>query len=268
MAVYKALTIAGSDSGGGAGIQADIKTFQELGVFGMSVLTALTAQNTNGVHGVFAVPPEFVAQQLDAVLSDLGTDAVKTGMLFDSSIIRTVADKLKEYKVKNYVLDPVMIAKGGAPLLLEEAVAAVKEHLLPLSMVVTPNLPEAEVLTGMKRIETIEEMKEAAYILHAGGAANVVIKGGHGTGPQVTDLLYDGDTFTEMTADRFDTPHTHGTGCTFAAATAAGLAQGMSVSDAVKQAKAFITAAITHPLGIGSGHGPTNHWAYNRCEKL
>lgn len=264
MAVYKALTVAGSDSGGGAGIQADLKTFQELGVFGMSVLTALTAQNTNGVHGVFAVPQEFVAQQMDAVLSDLGTDAVKTGMLFDSPIIRTVADKLKQYKVKNYVLDPVMIAKGGAPLLLEEAVSAVKEHLIPLAMVVTPNLPEAEVLTGMEKIETIEEMKEAARILHAGGAANVVIKGGHGTGPQATDLLYDGHTFTEMTADRLETPHTHGTGCTFAAAIAAGLAGGLPVPDAVRQAKAFITAAIAHPLGIGSGHGPTNHWAYGQ----
>ncbi|AMA72434.1 bifunctional hydroxymethylpyrimidine kinase/phosphomethylpyrimidine kinase [Aneurinibacillus thermoaerophilus] len=264
MTVHKALTVAGSDSGGGAGIQADLKTFQELGVYGMSVLTALTAQNTQGVHGVFPVPPEFIAQQMDAVLSDIGTDAVKTGMLFNSIIIETVAKKLKEYNVRNYVLDPVMVAKGGAPLLVTEAVAAVKEHLLPLATVVTPNLPEAKVLTGMEKIETKEEMKEAAKLLHDWGAQHVVIKGGHGTDDIVTDLLYDGREFVELSAERFHTQHTHGTGCTFAAAIAAGLASGKNVREAVKQAKVFITAAISHPLGIGHGHGPTNHWAYRR----
>jgi hydroxymethylpyrimidine/phosphomethylpyrimidine kinase len=267
MTTYKALTIAGSDSGGGAGIQADLKTFQELGVYGMSVLTALTAQNTQGVHGVFPVPPEFVAQQIDAVLTDIGTNAVKTGMLFDSAIIRTVAGKLKEYDVRNYVLDPVMVAKGGAPLLLEEAVVAVKEHLLPLATVVTPNLPEAEVLTGIGKIETKEQMKKAAVLLHEWGAQYVVIKGGHGTDDVVTDLLYDGHTFVELSAKRFHTRHTHGTGCTFAAAITAGLASGKTVQDAVAQAKQFITAAITNPLGIGGGHGPTNHWAYRESRK-
>ncbi|MBN6186092.1 bifunctional hydroxymethylpyrimidine kinase/phosphomethylpyrimidine kinase [Aneurinibacillus sp. BA2021] len=267
MNVYKALTVAGSDSGGGAGIQADLKTFQELGVYGMSVLTALTAQNTRGVHGVHPVPPAFIAQQLDAVLSDIGTDAVKTGMLFDSAIIQTVAEKLKEYKVRNYVLDPVMIAKGGAPLLLEEAVQAVKGHLLPIAAVVTPNLPETEVLTGLPQITTKEQMKEAARMLHEWGAQNVVIKGGHGTGEIVTDILYDGQTFVELEAARFHTEHTHGTGCTFAAAITAGLASGKSVQEAVEQAKRFITAAISHPLGIGHGHGPTNHWAYRMEEK-
>ncbi|WP_047152132.1 bifunctional hydroxymethylpyrimidine kinase/phosphomethylpyrimidine kinase [Aneurinibacillus tyrosinisolvens] len=266
MAVYKALTIAGSDSGGGAGIQADLKTFQELGVYGMSVLTALTAQNTRGVHGVMAVPPAFVEQQIDAVLSDLGTDAVKTGMLFDSAIIETVARKLREYHVPNYVLDPVMIAKGGASLLLDEAVAAVKDQLLPLATVVTPNIPEAEVLTGLK-IETVEDMKEAARVLLRLGAQNAVVKGGHGTGSQVTDVLYDGERFVELTEARFDTPHTHGTGCTFAAAVTAGLAAGKTVEEAVSQGKSFITAAICHPLGIGSEHGPTNHWAYRANNK-
>ncbi|GEN35555.1 MULTISPECIES: bifunctional hydroxymethylpyrimidine kinase/phosphomethylpyrimidine kinase [Aneurinibacillus] len=267
MSIKKALTVAGSDSGGGAGIQADLKTFQELGVYGMSVLTALTAQNTTGVYGVHPVPPEFVAQQMDAVLSDLGTNAVKTGMLFDSAIIETVARKLKEYGVPNYVLDPVMVAKGGAPLLLQEAVDAMKEHLLPLAMVVTPNLPEAELLTGMEKIETHEQMREAARILHEWGAQNVVIKGGHSTGDFATDLLYDGREFVELSAARFHTEHTHGTGCTFAAAITAGLASGKTVREAVEQAKQFITAAISHPLGIGHGHGPTNHWAYRAKER-
>ncbi|MFT9849330.1 bifunctional hydroxymethylpyrimidine kinase/phosphomethylpyrimidine kinase [Aneurinibacillus sp. REN35] len=262
MSIYKALTVAGSDSGGGAGIQADLKTFQELGVYGMSVLTALTAQNTRGVHGVHPIPPAFIAQQMDAVLSDIGTDAVKTGMIFDSEIIQMVADKLKEYNVPNYVLDPVMIAKGGAPLLLEEAVQAVKEYLLPIATVVTPNLPEAEVLTGLREITTKEQMKEAARMLHGWGAQHVVVKGGHGTGEIVTDILYDGHEFIELEAERFYTEHTHGTGCTFAAAITAGLAAKKPVREAVEQAKQFITAAISNPLGIGHGHGPTNHWAY------
>lgn len=262
MKVYRALTIAGSDSGGGAGIQADLKTFQQLGVYGMSVLTALTAQNTLGVHGVMPVPPEFIEQQIDAVLSDIGTDAAKTGMLFDSKIIEMVAKKIKQYEISTYVLDPVMIAKGGAPLLLEEAVDAVKKHLLPLAMVVTPNIPEAEVLTGIK-INTIEQMKEAAAALREMGAQTAVIKGGHASGDMAIDVFYDGKEYIELKEKRFETPHTHGTGCTFAAAVTAGLAKGKSVVEAVEEAKKFITAAICNPLGIGHGHGPTNHWAYN-----
>lgn len=264
MKVSRALTIAGSDSGGGAGIQADLKTFQELGVYGMTVLTALTAQNTQGVHGVYAIPSEFIAQQMDAVLTDIGCDAVKSGMLFDSNIIETVAHKLKEHSVPNYVLDPIMIAKGGTPLLLQEAVEAVKEHLLPLATVITPNLPEAEVLTGMKEIKTREQMEEAARILHDWGAQNVVVKGGHSEGEIVTDLLYDGRKFIELSSTRFHTQHTHGTGCTFAAAITSGLATGKPIRIAVEQAKRFITAAISNPLGIGHGHGPTNHWAYRK----
>lgn len=259
--VYRALTIAGSDSGGGAGIQADLKTFHQLGVYGMSVLTALTAQNTLGVHGVMPVSPEFVGQQIDAVLSDIGTDAVKTGMLFDSNIIEMVAKKIKQYEINNYVLDPVMIAKGGAPLLLEEAVCAIKKHLIPLAMVITPNLPEAEQLTGMK-IETMEQMKKAAEILREMGARAVVIKGGHASGDMAIDIFFDGKEYKELKAKRFETEQTHGTGCTFAAAITAGLAKGKSVVEAVEEAKKFITAAISHPLGIGHGHGPTNHWAY------
>lgn len=263
MKVYRALTIAGSDSGGGAGIQADLKTFQQLGVYGMSVVTALTAQNTLGVHGVMPVPPAFIEQQMDAVLSDIGTDAAKTGMLFDSNIIEMVAQKIKQYEITNYVLDPVMIAKGGASLLLEEAIEAVKKYLIPLAMVVTPNLPEAEVLTGIK-IETLDEMKKAAQILREMGAQSVVIKGGHSSGEMAIDVFYDGQEFKELEEKRFETPHTHGTGCTFAAAVTAGLARGKSVVEAVEEAKKFITAAICNPLGIGHGHGPTNHWAYQR----
>lgn len=263
MKIYRALTIAGSDSGGGAGIQADLKTFQELGVFGMSVLTALTAQNTLGVHGVMPVPPEFIEKQLDAVLSDIGTDAAKTGMLFDSPIIEMVARKIKQYEITQYVLDPVMVAKGGAPLLLDEAVTAVRTHLIPLARVITPNLPEAEVLTGLT-IRNLEQMKAAALALRQMGAHSVVIKGGHAEGEWATDLFYDGSEFVELREKRFETPHTHGTGCTFAAAVTAGLACGKGIREAVEQAKGFITAAICHPLGIGHGHGPTNHWAYNR----
>lgn len=266
MNVYRALTIAGSDSGGGAGIQADLKTFQELGVYGMSVLTALTAQNTLGVHGVMPVPPEFIEQQLDAVLSDLGTDAAKTGMLFDTPIIEIVAKKIKEYEIKSYVLDPVMVAKGGAPLLLEEAVAAVRKHLIPLAKVVTPNLPEAEVITGIT-IDNMGKMREAAISLREMGATSVVIKGGHASGDWAIDLFYDGEEFIELKEKRFNTQHTHGTGCTFAAAVTAGLAKGNTVRESVQQAKSFITAAICNPLGLGHGHGPTNHWAFGKVKK-
>ncbi|WP_027417810.1 bifunctional hydroxymethylpyrimidine kinase/phosphomethylpyrimidine kinase [Aneurinibacillus terranovensis] len=267
MGTYRALTIAGSDSGGGAGIQADLKTFQELDVYGMSVLTALTAQNTLGVQDVLPIPPEFVAKQIDSVLSDIGVDAIKTGMLFNRPIIETVVEKIKQYEIKNLVVDPVMIAKGGAPLLLEEAIAAVRVHLLPIAEVVTPNIPEAEVLTGLT-ITNVEQMKEAARILHGWGAQHVVVKGGHGGGAEVTDILFDGSAFVEFTGTRIETQHTHGTGCTFAAAIAAGLAARKTVREAVEQAKAFITAAISDTLGIGSGHGPTNHWAYKRRRNL
>ncbi len=256
-----ALTIAGSDSGGGAGIQADLKTFQELGVYGMSAITAVTAQNTLGVDAVYPMSLEAIEKQIDAVATDIGTNAIKTGMLFDSAIIELVAAKIKQYNWKNVVVDPVMIAKGGASLLQKDAVIALKEHLIPLATVITPNIPEAEVLTGLS-IGTIEDRKEAAIMLHSIGAKYVVIKGGHGDGDNLVDLLYDGSDFYMIDSKRLNTKNTHGTGCTFAAAMAASLANGMSVRQSFKAAKDFVYLAIKHNLNIGKGHGPTNHWAY------
>lgn len=268
MTVFRALTVAGSDSGGGAGIQADLKTFQELGVFGMSAITAVTAQNTLGVQGIYPLSAEAVQLQIDAIGQDLGADAVKTGMLFSADIIFAVAEKLRRYGWSKVVVDPVMIAKGGAPLLQEQAVLALKEALLPLAWVVTPNIPEAEVLTGMS-ISSLEDRKEAAKSLHAHGAKHVVMKGGHDAakGSEVVDLLYDGRDFHEFRSVRQETRHTHGTGCTFAAAITAELAKGRSVVEALTVAKAFIQAAIEDSLELGQGHGPTNHWAYQNRMK-
>ena len=261
MALAKTLTIAGSDPGGGAGIQADLKTFTVLGTYGMSVLTALTAQNTLGVSGVHAVPPAFVKDQLDAVLSDIGTDAAKTGMLFDVPIIEVVADRIRHYGLKQLVLDPVMIAKGGHPLLLPQAQAALRDLLLPLAAVVTPNLPEAEVLAGMT-ITTKDDMVRAGRRLLELGAGAAVIKGGHLENGPADDVLVTPDGLLWLEAERVESRHTHGTGCTFSAAIAAGLAKGMALPDAVRQAKAFITLAIQKAPGIGAGHGPTNHLAW------
>lgn len=261
--VRKALTIAGSDSGGGAGIQADLKTFQELKVFGMSALTAVTAQNTLGVHGVYPITAEGVVKQIDAIASDMGTDALKTGMLFSAEIIKAVSEKISQYRWDKVVVDPVMIAKGGASLLQQEAVTALKEYLFPLTYIVTPNIPEAEVLSGIRRIITEEDKKEAAWILHRLGARNVIIKGGHDRDDQTAvDLLFDGKDFFVYESKRYYTKNTHGTGCTFSAAITAELAKGKSVYDAVDIAKQFITLAIEKDLEIGNGHGPTNHWAY------
>lgn len=255
----KALTIAGSDSGGGAGIQADLKTFAALGVYGTSVITSVTAQNTRGVTGAYDLPPDFVARQLDAVLSDIGTDAAKTGMLANTGIIAIVAQKVREYKLKKLVVDPVMVAKGGDHLLAPEANEALKEKLLPLSLVVTPNIHEAEVLTGMA-ISDLGDMEKAARILHGFGTPYVVVKGGH-LKDTATDVLFDGNEFHHFAGERFATQNTHGTGCTFAAAIAAGLATGLSVWEAVRGAKEFINTAIAFALDIGGGHGPTHHLA-------
>ncbi|TLS36331.1 bifunctional hydroxymethylpyrimidine kinase/phosphomethylpyrimidine kinase [Pseudalkalibacillus caeni] len=261
--MYKAMTIAGSDSGGGAGIQADLKTFQERNVFGTSAITALTAQNTLGVQGVYPQSLECVEAQVDAVLSDIGTDAVKTGMLFSASLIRLVANKLDEYQVNNLVIDPVMIAKGGAPLLQEEAVVELRETLLPLGKVVTPNLPEAGKILDGRKIETIEEMEQAAKDIQAMGPEAVVIKGGHlGSEERSVDVLYDGERFFHYDSERISTKHTHGTGCTFSACIAAELAKGKNIPEAVKIAKYYITAAIRYSLNVGNGIGPTNHSAY------
>ncbi|OZM57670.1 bifunctional hydroxymethylpyrimidine kinase/phosphomethylpyrimidine kinase [Lottiidibacillus patelloidae] len=260
----KALTIAGSDSGGGAGIQADIKTFQERDVFGMSAITAITAQNTLGVHGVYPQTLEAIEKQIDVVLSDIGADSVKTGMLFSKEIIELVSRLLKDYKVENIVVDPVMIAKGGAKLLQDEAIEALKKHLLPQATVITPNLPEACAILGWSDINSTEAMEEAALELYKLGAKNVVVKGGHLNHEQSIDILFDGKTYSYYTNNRINTKHTHGTGCTFAAAITAELAKGNSVSEAVSTAKSFITSAISEGLAIGKGIGPTNHGAYRK----
>ena len=254
----RAMTIAGSDSGGGAGIQADLKTFAALGVYGTSVLTAITAQNTTGVFDVLELPTTLIGSQIDAVVSDIGTDAVKTGMLSSSAIIQAVAEKIREHGLTSLVVDPVMVAKGGDRLLHEEAVGALRDYLVPLAMVVTPNAPEAQVLTG-RAVETLDGARAAAREIVAMGAQAAVVKGGHLEGPP-TDVLYDGGEFIELTAERIDSTSTHGTGCTFASAVAAGLARGLPLQDAVSLAKEYVTAAITHAFPMGQGHGPLNHF--------
>jgi hydroxymethylpyrimidine/phosphomethylpyrimidine kinase len=259
MTIPKALTIAGSDSGGGAGIQADLKTFTAFGVYGTSVLTAVTAQNTVGVFGVEELPAAFVGAQIDAVMQDIGTDAAKTGMLAGAPIVALVAEKVREYRIANLVVDPVMMAKSGDPLLAEDAQATVRELLLPVSFVVTPNAPEAEALTGV-RVDSLAAMGEAAVRLRAMGARWVVVKGGHlPLEGDAVDLVYDGREFTELRAPRHPTKNTHGTGCTFAAAIAAGLARGVEPLEAIRRAKAYVSRAIETSLTIGRGHGPTNH---------
>jgi len=259
--IYNALTIAGSDSGGGAGIQADLKSFMAAGVFGMSVITAVTVQNTKGVTGVHEIPLNIIEAQIDAVFSDIQVDAVKTGMLSSPEIVELVADKMNALKVKNLVVDPVMIAKGGSPLLREEAVKNMKEKLIPAASVITPNIPEAEVLIGEK-ILTENGKKDACKKLIAYGCGAVIVKGGHMQGAISSDLLYDGKEFYEFSTPRIETKNTHGTGCTFASSVAARLAKGLSLVDAVEDAKNYITNAIKRAdeLNVGEGHGPVYHW--------
>lgn len=254
----RVLTIAGSDSGGGAGIQADLKTITLLGSYGMSAITALTAQNTQGVSAIHAIPPAFVAAQIDAVVSDIGVDVVKTGMLLNAGIIAVVAAALQEHALLT-VIDPVMIAKGGASLLESAAVDALRRVLIPQAYLLTPNLPEAEALTGLT-ISNEEGMAAAARALQGLGAANVLLKGGHLPGDEAIDLLLCGDTVHRFVAPRIATVNTHGTGCTFAAAIAAFLAQGWPLPEAVGRAKIYLTAAIASALPLGKGHGPVNHW--------
>ena len=254
-----ALTIAGSDSGGGAGIQADLKTFSRFGVFGTSAVTSVTAQNTLGVRAVFDLPPEIVVEQMDAVLSDIGADAAKTGMLSSRAIVRAVAERAKRYGLKNLVVDPVMVAKGGDRLLREDAVSALRDDLLPLALVVTPNTEEAAVLAGFP-VHDAAAMERAARAIHGLGPAYVLVKGGHLPGDPV-DLLFDGASFKRYTAARIDTRHTHGTGCTYSAAIAANLALGRTVEEAVEISKRFVTEAIRSAPGLGGGRGPINHSA-------
>jgi hydroxymethylpyrimidine/phosphomethylpyrimidine kinase len=253
-----ALTIAGSDSGGGAGIQADIKTLEAHGVFAASVLTAITAQNTVAVTRAFDLPVDLIRDQLDAVFGDLAVGVVKTGMLSSRAIIETVAGFLRERNTKPLVVDPVMISTTGYSLLQEDAVERLIVDLIPLATIVTPNAHEAARLAGQS-IHTAEEAREAARRIHAMGPAYVLVKGGHLEGEvEAIDVLYDGETFTTFAVPRIDTPHTHGTGCTYASAIAAWLARGADVEAAVERAKRYVTEAIRHGLPVGKGRGPTN----------
>ena len=251
----RAMTIAGSDSGGGAGIQADLKTFAAHGVYGTSVLTAITAQNTVGVTDVLELPVPLVESQMKAVMSDIGTDAVKTGMLSSAAIIEVVARRMGGAGIGNLVVDPVMVAKGGDRLLREDAVDALRTLLIPLATLVTPNVPEAEVLTG-RVIRDVDGAREAARDIVAMGAGAVVVKGGHLDGP-ASDIYYDGNEMKVLTAPRITTTSTHGTGCTFASAIAAGLAKGIGVREAVTEAKHYVTEAIRHAAPIGAGIRPS-----------
>ena len=257
-AVRKAMTIAGSDSGAGAGVQADLKTFAALGVYGTCVLTAITAQNTRRVTDVFELPTSVVRSQIEAVVEDIGTDAVKTGMLSSAQIIETVARAVRDLDLPNLVVDPVMVAKGGDRLLREDAVDALRELLIPLARVVTPNVPEAEVLVG-RPIEGLEDAERAARDIVAMGARAAVVKGGHLQGDAV-DVLYDGRSLRRFSAPRVETTSTHGTGCTFASAVAAGLARGRPLEEAVTRAKEYVTEAMRRAFPLGHGHGPLNHF--------
>ena len=257
-----AVTIAGSDSGGGAGIQADLKTFSALGVYGASVIAALTAQNTKGVTGIHNVPPDFVTAQIDAVFSDLAVDAVKIGMLSHPDVIAAVADGLDRYRQDRVVLDPVMVAASGDRLLKPEAIEVLRTVLIPKAMVITPNLPEAAALLETSIAQTESEMREQGEKLLALGAKAVLMKGGHAQGAESADLLIEPTSFARLAAERIDTQNTHGTGCTLSSAIAAGLAKGLSLAEAVREAKAYVTAAIkaSDQLRIGHGHGPVHHF--------
>ncbi len=253
-----ALTIAGSDSSGGAGIQADLKTFSAHGVFGMSVITAITAQNTQGVLAVQDISPEIIEKQIEAIFTDIKVDALKIGMVSVTETIHIIKRKLADLNYQNIVLDPVMVSKSGYHLLKTEAKTALIEDLLPLAKLVTPNLPEAEVITG-KNISTLAEMEDAAKMIHQMGSENVLVKGGH-LAEDAVDVFFDGKEFSYFRVKRIATKNTHGTGCTLSAAIAANLAQGLSVVQSVEKAKSYITTAIEHSLSIGKGVGPTHHF--------
>lgn len=254
-----ALTIAGSDSGGGAGIQADLKTFHRFGVFGTSVVTAITAQNTLGVANWAAVPTELITQQIDAVAGDLRPAAIKTGMLADADVVRTVRNGIVKHSLAPYVLDPVMVATSGDPLLTPDTVRAIADELIPLADLVTPNLDEARILTGGD-VDDVDAMQRAARILVEGGAKAALVKGGHLSGVEAIDVLATADDLQTFRHPRIDTRHTHGTGCTLSAAIAAHLALGHSLPDSVRLSLDFVHRAIRHAPGLGSGHGPLNHF--------
>ena len=259
----KVLTIAGSDSGGGAGIQADLKTFSAIGCYGMSVITALTAQNTQGVKAIHAVPPAFAVEQIEAVLSDIGADAIKIGMLYSAELIEAVAQELKKHGARKIVLDPVMVAQSGDKLLQDDAIEAIKTHLMPLADVVTPNLPEASVLCGMPLTQW-SDIESAAETLAKYGSRSILIKGGHGDESKSTDLLFlaGEGRFVSLAANRIKTNNNHGTGCTLSSAIAAYMAKGKDIEEAVQKAKTFIHHAIAAGAAykIGHGHGPVHHF--------
>ncbi|MBN2157547.1 MAG: bifunctional hydroxymethylpyrimidine kinase/phosphomethylpyrimidine kinase [Candidatus Lokiarchaeota archaeon] len=258
----KVLTIAGSDSGGGAGIQADLKTFSARGVFGMSAITALTAQNTVGVQGVYEIDASFVEKQIDSVMTDIKADAWKTGMLANAQIVEIVAKCARKYNIHNLIVDPVMLARSGDPLLKLDAVEIYKTDLFPLTLILTPNREEAEYLSKQP-IKSIEDTERVAKILYEMGPKNILIKGGHiETVNEAIDVLYDGKQFTYFHAERINTHNTHGTGCTYASAIAAEVAKGQNIKEAIHIAKSYITAAIIYAdkLQIGKGYGPTNHF--------
>ena len=253
------MTIAGSDSGGGAGIQADLKAFAANGVHGTSAITAITAQNTVAVTDVLALPPSLVANQIDAIIDDIGADAVKTGMLPNAAIIETVADRIRAHSLNPVVIDPVMVTSSGTRLLEDAAVEAIRSKLMPLATLVTPNTREAAVLTG-EQIVTLDDMRRAArYLAESTGASAVLVKGGHFDGP-ATDILYDGSDFFVFTEERIDTTSNHGTGCTLASSIAANLAKGADLPTAVANAKSYVTNAMRAATPIGAGHGPLNHF--------
>jgi hydroxymethylpyrimidine/phosphomethylpyrimidine kinase len=254
----KVLTIAGSDCSGGAGIQADLKTFAAHGVYGMSVIVSVVAENTSRVLDIQDVSPEMIQKQIDAVFEDIGADAVKVGMLSHPNCMEAVAHKLKEYKPHNVVIDPVMVAKNGCPLMDPDSVDTLIRKILPLADVLTPNIPEAEVISDMK-INSPEDMEQAAKIIHDFGAKNVLVKGGHAIGDAL-DILFDGRQFYRFSTERIHTKNTHGTGCTYSSAIASNLALGLDLESAVRKAKDYITTAIRHSLSIGKGCGPTHHF--------
>ena len=259
----RALTIAGSDSGGGAGIQADLKTFAAHGVYGTSAITALTAQNTRGVMGILAVPAEFVTQQIETVAGDIGCDAVKTGMLATAAIVEAVAAAIEALELPNLVVDPVMIAKGGDRLLDQDAVHALRATLLRWARVVTPNVPEAEMLAGIT-IRSHEDMRDAAERILKLGPKAVIVKGGHLVGEESIDVMLDAGGDVRLKAPRLDVRHTHGTGCTFASAIAARLAWGHSLDEAARGAKEYVTGAMRHGIDVGGGHQPLGHFWQTR----
>lgn len=255
----QALTIATSDPGGGAGIQGDIKAMQANGVFGLSVLVALTAQNTKRLSRIFPIPPDFIQDQMDAVFEDFEVGAVKTGMLYSREIVRAVSDGLKKWCVSNLVVDPVMVSKSGTELLQADAIEEMKEVLFPLARIVTPNISEAQTLSGQV-INNLDDVKKAAQIIHRYGCQAVLIKGGHLISDPATDLFFDGFNFKTFSGEFLETPNTHGTGCTYSSAITAQLALGSGLLESVQSAKAYVAETIRNGLSIGHGQGPVHHF--------